>query len=119
MVPVRRAAVPVVDAVDVIAVRDGHMPAAGPVNVIAVIFGDDMLCGVALDPFAVDLAVDVAIVHVIDVVSVCEGAVAAAVAMLAPVIVVDVLSGAHDVPFGCRPRAPIPRRSRQIGRAHV
>ena len=79
-------------------VGDGDVAATRAVDVVAVILGHDVAIGLAFDPLAVDLAVDVSIVDVVGVVAVGERDVAAALAVLMIVVFVDVLFSAHGKP---------------------
>lgn len=76
-----RMTMTVVDIVNVIAVRNCYVATARAVDVIAVVFGHFVLSALALDPLAIELAVDVAVMYVVDVIFVLEGNVAAALAV--------------------------------------
>ncbi|GGW55750.1 hypothetical protein GCM10010340_37930 [Streptomyces griseoloalbus] len=116
MILVGGVPVAVVDVVDVVAVRDGDVPAALLVAVAVTLVRGVAVAG-ALVRVTVVGAVDVAVVHVVDVVAVRDGDVPAA--FVVPVVVALVGAvlggGRHDVlpvPFGratARRRRPLPR----------
>lgn len=91
----------VVDVVDVIAVRDGHVPAALAVGVtVAGVLGVGRL--LALVHMTVVDAVQVAVVGEVDVVAVRDGDVAAAFTVVVPVLDVGAVVDrcAHDHSLG-------------------
>ncbi|CCW15325.1 hypothetical protein EBESD8_58970 [Rhodococcus aetherivorans] len=77
---VRGVPVPVVDVVQVIPVRDGHVPAAFTVDVV-VSFVGHMLGGFTLVDVSVVDSVQMPVVHIVDVVAVWHGHVPAALAV--------------------------------------
>ena len=79
--------VPIVDVVNVVAVRNSHVPAAWTVFVL-VILVSHLILGLALHPLAIELAVDVTIVDIVGVVLVGNGNVTAPRAVLVLVICV-------------------------------
>ena len=94
---VRGVPAPVVDVVDMVPVRHGHMTAALTVDVV-VIFMHGVVRRFAFVVVAVVLSVQVAVVHVVDMVAVRDRHVAASFAM--DVVVIDVLAvscGGHCV----------------------
>lgn len=90
---------PIVDIVNVVAVRDGHVATAWTVLVI-VILVSHLLLGLALHPLTIKLAVDVAIVDIVRVILVRNGDVTAPRTVLVLVVCVNfVLGQCH----GCSP----------------
>ncbi len=99
VVAVRMVQVAVDEVIDVVAIRDGFVAAAGAVNVLLVVAAAGMLGrargrvagvdreGVVVDMVAVHV-VQVAVVQVVGVALVLHGGVAAARAMLVAVVVV-------------------------------
>jgi hypothetical protein len=86
----------VVQVVDVIAVRQRGVPAAGLVPVFVAADGR-VLRDLALRPAPFPLAVHVAVVCVVDVVGVLKGHVPTALAVFVAVVVVDQLTSGHRV----------------------
>ena len=90
---------PIVDIINVVAVRDGHVAAAWTMLVI-VILVSHLLSGLALHPLAIKLAVDVAIVDIVRMILVRNGDVTTPRTVLVLVVCVNfVLSPCH----GCSP----------------
>jgi hypothetical protein len=87
-------AVPVVDVVDVVAVRDGDMSAAFAVGVtVSGVLG--VVLGGALVEVSVVGGVQVPVVHIIDVVAVGNGDMSAALTVHMGVVRVLVVGGGH------------------------
>jgi hypothetical protein len=102
MAIVGRMAVPVVEVVDMVAVRNGDVPAAFPMGVI-VIGVLDVVLGGALVEVPLMGGVKVAVVEVIDVVAVRDGYVPAAFTVDMTVVWVLNVGGAHGCPsWECR-----------------
>ncbi|GHH37870.1 hypothetical protein GCM10017790_82900 [Amycolatopsis oliviviridis] len=104
MAVVGGVAVPVVDVVDVVSVRDRDVAAAVAVGVLGV-FVRYVVGGVAFVPVAVVLTVQVSIVDVVDVVSVWNRDVAAAVTVGMGVCLVFGVDGHPAVSFVVGSRA--------------
>lgn len=96
--------VPIVDVVNVVAVRNSHVAAAWTVLVLVSLVSL-LLLGLALHPLAIELAVNVTIVDIVRVVPVGNGNVTAPRAVLVLVICVNfVLRQRHGCPpssIGC------------------
>jgi hypothetical protein len=100
---------PLVQVVDVIAVRHRGVSAAGLVPVVVALDGQ-VLHDLAFRPLPLPLAVHVTVVGVVDVVGVLERHVPAALAVLVAVVVVDVLGGHRILRRGLVVRAHGPLR---------
>jgi hypothetical protein len=95
---VRGVPAPVVDVVDVIAVRHGHMATSFAVNVIVIVV-HGVVRRFALVVVTVVLSMKVTVVHIVDVVPVWDRDVAASLAVDVVVIsVFGVRCGGHGLP---------------------
>jgi len=82
-----------VAVVDVVHVGNSYVSAPQSVHVVTVILCEGVRGGLALVPVALVLAVDVAVMHVVGVIAVLEGNVAATCAVDVLVVGVDGMGG--------------------------